>query len=105
VSHETQHAQFLFHTSATALRNEAAVDRTQQGGGARVASLGQLLSRIEGQTLKTCDMDSGMPLPPHPPAQTMRLCIYCFTCCSLPLRLHLHHVVMIHACWNRAAVM
>jgi hypothetical protein len=61
-SHDTQHSQFFYQTSATALRNEAAVDRASQGGGA--ASLGQLLARIEGQTLKSCDKDNGDPPKP-----------------------------------------
>jgi len=63
-SHDTHHSQFFYHTSATALRNEAAVDRDQPGAGGRVASLGQLLARIEGQTFKTCDTDNGDPFQP-----------------------------------------
>jgi len=67
-SHDTHHSQFFYHTSATALRHEAAVDHANQMVGAGGASLGQLLSRIEGQTLKTCDMDSGILPPPPTPA-------------------------------------
>ena len=60
-SHDTQYAQFFYHTFATALRLERAVDLEEE---VDPASLGTLLARVEAQAQKSCDTDRGrLPSP------------------------------------------
>ena len=73
-SHDTQHAQFFYHTFATALRLERAVDLEEE---VDPASLGTLLARVEAQAQKSCDIDQGA-LTSRPPRASSRACLVSF---------------------------